>query len=65
MHIWLAPDGHRYTITLLQEPFDRLKTIVFRTDGWIGAVGLPASVTLMNLGRDELERALEYAKTYG
>jgi hypothetical protein len=38
--VWYAPDLRRYTVTVLDEPFDTHRTLAFQRhdDGWIGAV---------------------------
>jgi hypothetical protein len=65
---WDAPDGRRYAVTLLQEPWDienDSMTIVYRCvdDGWLGAAELDIGPTLDSLTADDLVRLLERARS--
>ena len=62
--IWYAPDRSRYTLTILDEPFDAHRTLAFQChdDGWIGAVTIGRSIYLWDLKTDELTELLEHAK---
>jgi hypothetical protein len=65
--IWDGPDGRRYAVTLLQEPWDienESMTIVYRCldDGWMGAAELDIGPQLDVLTAEDLVRLLERAR---
>lgn len=69
--VWDGPDGRRYAVTLLQEPWDienESMTIVYRSleeDGWMGAAELDIGPSLESLTAADLIRLLERAKAGG
>ena len=62
--VWYAPDLRRYTVTVLDEPFDVHRTLAFQRhdDGWIGAVTIGSRVDLRHILSDELEYLLNKAR---
>ena len=59
--VWLAPDGHRYRVSIERDPAKR-RLVVFERDGWRGKAETFAGVTLLDLDSDDLMKGLEGAK---
>jgi hypothetical protein len=60
--VWLGPDGRRYLVTLVAEPFDDgRQSVIFRCDdGHIVATAARAE-DLLGLASDDLNRLLRKA----
>lgn len=62
MKVWVGPDGVRYTVSLIREPGDAMQSLVFQADGWLGVIGVPATIEGADLIADALIPALERAR---
>lgn len=65
--IWVGPDGQVYTVSVLEEPWDKDRptmTIVFRSlsTGWVGATELDTGADASSIAADDFPVLLRRAK---